>query len=148
MISDDIEELQHSAKDGELSSQVSSIPIPRISKRPKQSDIHSQCQQISKNNALYWKCKYCSQEYKQSAGTKNMRDHLVKTHGWDGLSSTQLKRKREDQEISEIIKRVAPHQPTRRLDSQTRDILTRFTDKQTLEYLYVEYVVTCDIPFL
>ena len=24
----------------------------------------------------------------------------------------------------------------------------QFTDKQTLEYLYVEYVVTCDIPFL
>lgn len=61
--------------------------------------------------------------YKQSAETKTIRDHLVKTHSWDGLSSTQLKRKREQQEISEIIKRVAPQQQTRRLSSETRNTL-------------------------
>ena len=48
MTSDDIEELQHSAQDSELSSQVSSVLMPKISQRPIQSNIHLQCDQINK----------------------------------------------------------------------------------------------------
>lgn len=95
IISNDIEKLQHSAQDSELRSQVFFIPVIKINQQPKQSDIHFQCYQINKNSALNWKCKYCSKIYKQSAKTTNKRDYSVTTHGYDGPSVIQLKRKKE-----------------------------------------------------
>lgn len=37
-----------------------------------------------------------------------MREHLTKIHGWDGLTTVQLKRKRENMEIADVLSRCTP----------------------------------------
>ena len=49
--------------------------------RQIRSDIHSQISVISSNGCEYFRCNTCTQQYKRSAGTKNIRDHLLKRHG-------------------------------------------------------------------
>lgn len=49
-------------------------------------DIHSQISIILSNGCEYFKCNTCTQQYKRSAGTKNIRDHLFKQHGWTSLT--------------------------------------------------------------
>ncbi len=74
-----------------------------LKRRRKRSDIHTQSRLTIYRGALYFQCDYCPQKYKESSGTKNMRDHLIKVHDWDGMTSVQLKRKGENQEIEAIL---------------------------------------------
>lgn len=64
-----------------------------------------------------------------------MRDHLIKVHGWDGMNSVQLKRKRENQEIETILERSAPG-GAKRLEAKRAELLKDSINKETLEYLF------------
>ena len=79
-----------------------------LKRRRKRSDIHTQSRLTTYRGTLYFQCKYCSQKYKERGGTKNMRDHLIKVHGWDRMTSVQLKRKRENRKIEAILERFTP----------------------------------------
>ena len=52
-----------------------------LKRRRKCSDIHSQSRLTTYRGALYFQWNYCTpKKYKESRGTKNIRDHLVKVH--------------------------------------------------------------------
>lgn len=116
-------------------------PSPR-----KRSEIHSQTHLTLHNGAMYFQCKYCSQKYKQSGGTKNVRDHLKKVHGWDGVSTIQLRGKKENQEIDVVMERSASKE-AKRSEAKREELLKNSVDKDTLEYLYVRYTINASVPF-
>lgn len=78
--------------------------------RQKRSDIHSPTHLTSYNGAKYFQCNYCMRKYKRSGGTRNIQDYLTKIHSWNGLTTPQLKRKRENEEINIIMERYAPNE--------------------------------------
>lgn len=110
--------------------------------RRNHSNIHSQTHLTLHNGATYFQCNYCSQKYKRSGGTKNIRDHLTKFHGWDGLTAMPLKRKRENQEIDMVMEREA-----KRWEAKLERPLKASFNKDTLEYLYVRYTISANAPF-
>ncbi len=75
-----------------------------------------------------------------------MRDHLIKVHGLDGMTSVQLKGQRKNQEIEAILERSAPGEATR-LQAKRAELLKDFINKETLEYLYIRYTVNANAPF-
>ena len=115
--------------------------------RRKRSDIHSQTHLTSHDAATYFQCNYCTQKYKRSGGTRNIRDHLTKVHGWDGLTTLKLKRKRENHEIDVVMERYAPN-GVKRWEAKQAELLKNSINKDTLEYLYVRYTVNTSTPFL
>ena len=117
-----------------------------LKRRQKRSDIHIQSRLTNYRGALYFQCNYCPQKYKESGGTKNMRDYLIKVHGWDGMTSVQLKKKRENQEIKAILERSAPGE-AKRLQAKRAELLKDFINRKTLEYLYIHYTVNANAPF-
>ena len=124
----------------------SQSPSTLLQRRRKRSDIHSQSHLITYRGAIYFKCNYCAQKYKESAGTKNIRDHLTKVHCWDGLTTVQLKGKRENQEIEAVLERAAPGEALR-LEARMVELLKDSINKETLEYLYVRYTINANAPF-
>ena len=52
-----------------------------LKRRRKCLDIHTQSRLTTYRGALYFQCIYCHQRYKESRGTKNMRDHIIKVNG-------------------------------------------------------------------
>ena len=117
-----------------------SHPSQKSHSRRKRSEIHSQTHITSHNGATYFQCNYCSQKYKQSGGTKNVRDHLKKVHGWDGLTTIQLGRQGEKQEVDGVKDRYESNEAKR---WEAKDPVS----KDTLEYLYVRYTVNANVPF-
>ncbi len=65
-------------------------------KRTKRFNIYSQILELVVNGTRYFKCSHCAQKYKSTGGTQNMREHLIKNHSGDGLTTVRLKRKREN----------------------------------------------------
>ncbi len=61
----------------------------------KRSDIYTQSRLITYRGALYFQSNYCTQKYKESGGTKNMKDHLIKVYGWVGMTYVQLNKKKK-----------------------------------------------------
>lgn len=121
-------------------------PSQKSHSRRKRSEIHSQTHLTSHNGASYFQCNYCSQKYKQSGGTKNVRDHLKKVHGWDGLTTIQLGGKLENQEVDVITDRY-PSNEAKRWEVKRTELLNDSVNKDTLEYLYVRYTVNANVPF-
>lgn len=62
-----------------------------------------QTSELMVHNTHYFKYNYCTQRYKSTEGTQNITTHLIKNHGWDGLTTIQLKRKRENMEIEDVL---------------------------------------------
>ena len=115
-------------------------------RRQVRADIYSQISILSVNRCEYFKCNTCPQQYKRSAGTKNICDHLLKRHGWTSLTGVQNKRKRENKSIKDVVKRMGPAVEERR-DAIWKELLSESLDKETLEYLFVQTVILCDLPF-
>ena len=74
-------------------------------RRQVRADIYSQISIFSVNGCEYFKCNTCPQQYKRS---KNIRNHLFKRHGWTSLTGVQNKRKRENESIKDVVKRMGP----------------------------------------
>ncbi len=110
------------------------------------ADIYSQISILSVNGCEYFKCNTRPQRYKCSAGTKNIRDHLLKRHGWTSLTGVQNKRKRENERIKDVVKRMGPAVEERR-NAFRKKLLSESLDKETLEYLFVLTVILCDHHF-
>ena len=115
-------------------------------RRQVRADIYSQISILSVNGCEYFKCNTCPQQYKRSAGTKNIRNHLLKRHGWTSLTGVQNKRKRENESIKDVVKRMGPAVEERR-DAIRKKLLSESLDKETLEYLFVQTVILCDLSF-
>ena len=138
--------------DDELESEINPegkdkvVIAEHLSRRQIRSDIHSQISVILSNGCEYFRCNPCTQQYKRSAGTKNIRDYLLKRHGWTSLTGVQNKRKRENESIKDVIKRMRPAVAERR-DAIRKELLSENLDKKTLEYFYIQTVIQCDLPF-
>lgn len=91
-----------------LESQDEIVLTEPAGRRQVRADIYSQISILSVNGCKYFKCNTCPQQYKRSAGTKNICDHLLKRNGWISLTGVQNKRKRENESIKDIIKRMGP----------------------------------------
>lgn len=102
------------------SSHILSHPI-----RAKRADIHDQVTVVERQGRKYWQCTHCSKKYNTAGGTKIMRDHLVKTHGWSPLgNSIELKRKREGESIEAAIGRMA-FQEKERFEKHRLEVLIK-----------------------
>ena len=75
-----------------------------------------------------------------------MKDHLIKVYSWDRMTSFELKRKRENQEIEAILERSAPGE-AKRLKAKRVELLKDSINKETLEYLYIRYTVNANALF-
>lgn len=118
----------------------------RDGRRIIRSDIHSQIKVVHVNGCEYLQCKHCIKKYKRTAGTKNVRDHLLHHHGWTGLTSIQVKRKREHEDITNIINRMGPADIKRRKAIRIQ-LLSENLDKDTLEHIFIRTLVLSDLPF-
>ena len=61
-----------------------------LKRRRKRSDIQSQSRLTTYRGALYFQWNYCTRKYKESRGTKNIRDYVVKVHRFPLLSSMAI----------------------------------------------------------
>ncbi len=75
-----------------------------------------------------------------------MSDHLLKCHGWTSLTWVQDKLKWENQSIKDAVKRMGPAVEEWRNAIQKK-LLSGSLDKEILEYLFVQTVILCDLPF-
>lgn len=111
------------------------------------SDIWPQAILEQRAIGLYMVCKHCRKAYKYSAGTKNMKDHLRKEHKWDPAASGVAQRRQYDgSSVDAAILRGADINRARE-EQRKMDLLTIGVDKTTLEYLYIQWIVECDLPF-
>lgn len=69
-----------------------------------------------------------------------MKAHLTKSHSWDGLTTVQLKRKRENMEIEDVLARSRPLDIWQRPD-RINKILKNLVQKGALEFLYLHYII-------
>ncbi len=75
-----------------------------------------------------------------------MRDHLIKVHVLDRMTSVKLKKKKENQEIEAIFERSALGE-TKCLQAKRVELLKDSINKETLEYLYIRYTVNINALF-
>ena len=115
-------------------------------RRQVRADIYSQISIFSVNGCEYFKCNTCPQKYKRSVGTINIRDHLLKRHGWTSLKGVQNKRKQGNESIKNVVKRMGPAVEERR-NAIRKKLLSESLDKETLEYLFAQTVILCNLPF-
>ena len=126
--------------------EVEAIVAQPAGRRQVRSDIYTHISVISIDGCEYFKCNTCLQQYKRSAGTKNICDHLLKQHAWSSLTGVQQKHKREHESIKDVVRRMGPAAQERR-DAIRKELLREHLDKDTLEYLFVQTVILCDLPF-
>lgn len=131
-----------------LKSSVSYSSTSSIRKsRAKTSGVHKHCTQQSYHDGSYFVCNYCSKSYKCTGGTGTMTRHLKERHQIDPfLSTVALRRKTEGSTIEAAILRGAEINIAAE-EKRQKDLLAVHLDKTTLEYLYIQWTVTENIPF-
>lgn len=115
--------------------------------KPKTSGIHSHCREEVRVGGIYYVCNHCRKAYNKTGGTKNMRNHLKERHQWDPAGgSLAVRRQQEGQAIEDAIARsikIQDQKQQERLRPEQEGI-----QKAVLEHLYIQWMVTCDIPFI
>ena len=138
--------LLHTPGPGSSISQSSSlIPIKRS--RPLISGVWEHCTRENRFNGEVFQCNHCKKVYKVSGGTHSIRKHLKDSHRIDPLaSSVALKRQQDGRTIDAVILRG---NETSLLKEEVRrnELMAIQINKTTLEYLYIAWIVTDDIPF-
>ena len=111
--------------------------------RPKSSHIH----QHSRMEGGVIICNRCNKRYKLSGGTGGMIRHLKVEHSIDPeASSIAEKRIRDGTAIDAAILRGI--EINREAEEERRkELMGIGLDKETLEYLYLQWTVDCDIAF-
>lgn len=111
------------------------------------SDIWTQATMEQRGDGGYIVCNCCRKAYKYSGGTKNMKDHMRKAHKWDPTASgVALKRQYDSSGVDNAILRGI-HTNRSNAEQRRLDLLSIGIDKTTLEYLYIQWIVECDLPF-
>lgn len=111
--------------------------------RTFRSDIHTQIEVVHVNGCQYLQCKSCPKKYSVVVIPK---DHLSQQHNWTGLTGVQTKRKRENENITDVINRMGPAVAEQREAIRIK-LLSENLDKHKLEYLFVRMLVLCDLSF-
>ena len=121
-------------------SQASETPLKRP--RAKTSHIH---EYISTRGDSFV-CNRCSRAYKSSGGTGAISRHLKKAHSIDSAASGIAKKRiREDAVVDAAILREA--EINSKAEEKRREQLMGIgLDKNTLKYLYFQWVITQDVP--
>ncbi len=126
-----------------LGSSVSPAPeTPLKRPRAKTSHIH---EYISTRGDSFV-CNHCSRAYKSSGGTGAISRHLKKAHSIDSAASgIAEKRIREEAVVDAAILREA--EISSKAEEKRREQLMGIgLDKSTLKYLYLQWVITQDVP--
>ena len=125
---------------GSSVSQASGTPLRRP--RAKTSHIH---EYISTRGDSFV-CNRCSRVYKSSGGTGAISRHLKKAHFIDSVASGIAKKRiREGAAVDAAILREA--EINSKAEEKRREQLMGIgLDKNTLKYLYLQWVITQDVP--
>lgn len=125
---------------GSSVSQPSGIPFRKP--RAKTSHIHEYISTRGEN----FVCNRCSRSYKSSGGTGAISRHLKKAHSIDSTASGAAKRRvREATAIDAAILREA--EINDKAEEKRREQLMGIgLNKTTLKYLYLQWVITQDVP--
>ena len=116
--------------------------------RPKTSWIHQHCSsKRSPNGKSIYQCNYCKKTYTATGGTGALSTHLKSKHGIDPeANSVAEKRDRNGSAVHQAILRHA-ESITESHTQQKKDLIELQLNKNTLEYLYIRWIVTQDIAF-
>ncbi|KAL9068391.1 MAG: hypothetical protein Q9161_006228 [Pseudevernia consocians] len=125
---------------GSSVTQASGTPLRRP--RAKTSHIH---EYISTRGDSFV-CNRCSRVYKSSGGTGAISRHLKKAHSIDSVASGIAKKRiREGAAVDAAILREA--EINSKAEEKRREQLMGIgLDKTTLKYLYLQWVITQDVP--
>lgn len=131
---------------GSSISQASST-VSRKRRREKISNIYTHCTLQNREDGPYFACNHCTKTYKQNGGTANMSKHLRERHQWDpSASGVARKRQLDGTAVDTAIRRGAEaNSATEQLRREA--LLASGLNHATLEYLYLQWIITCDLPF-
>ena len=92
---------------------------------------------------IYWRCKYCPKEYRESGGTAHIAGHLRAIH--KVIDTPQEQQKISQQlSISAAMERgLETQHKRRRLDT----IQSNTIDPSTLEQLFIRWISRCSVSF-
>ena len=145
------------AEGSQLSTQISTCrPISSLSSlgfiRPKISWMNEHCTVQRRGGKTFWYCKYCTKSYDRNGGNTAFATHLKKKHRiGPGQSSVAIKRDANGTSVDAAILRQAEAiQEFKQVDEAQRreDILGQGLNKATLEFLYMQWMITQNIGFL
>ena len=152
---DDLYEDPDDVSDAGALTNADSNPLPTPAtasssayKRPLTSGIYEHFTYIvdSVTGLKRYNCKHCSTTYAYGSGTTTSRNHLKKKYKIDVSDRNTSKQGVYNQNIATALSR----QPALDEDWKNRQIaehLAQSVDKNTLEYLYICWIITADIPF-
>lgn len=126
---------------------VSSRKRPRTSKIWDHTPEHREFVFLNASGKAIWRYSYCRQEYMETSGTAVCATHL-RTHGIDIASAQAIKTVNRQARINEVFQRVQEGEGQG--ESKRRNLGTALTvtiDPDTLEHLYVRWIVACGISF-
>lgn len=113
----------------------------------KTSGIHQHCKKKMHAIGLAFVCNYCSKLYKCSGGTGSMKRHLKERHQINPEANTiALKRRGDGTTVDAAILRGAEINIAAE-EKRREELMSIDLDKTTLEYLYLQWTITQDIPF-
>ena len=125
---------------GSSVSQPSGTPFRKP--RAKTSHIHEYISTRGEN----FVCNRCSKVYKSSGGTGAISRHLKKAHSIDSTASGIAKRRtREATAIDAAILHEAEIN-SKAEENRREQLMAIGLNKTTLKYLYLQWVVTQDVP--
>lgn len=130
----------------QISASESSVPqalgTPSKRSRAKTSHIH----EYISTEGDYFVCSHCSRKYKSSGGTGAISRHLKKAHSIDPTASSIAKKRiREGTGIDAAILRGA-EMNIKAEEKRREQLMSIGLDKTTLEYLYLQWTISQDIP--
>lgn len=110
-------------------------------------DIYSEVTLKERGGTSYFVCNHCRKAYKREGGTRIIKDHLKKTHKWYlAASGIAQKRKLDGIAIDQAILQGSNINVARET-KRRQEMLGLTLDKTTMEYLYIQWIVECDLPF-
>ena len=134
-------DISHTPGPGSSVSQTSHSSVKRP--RAKTSTIHTHI--ITRGDQFV--CRTCSKAYHSSGGSGAIARHLKKEHGIDPtVSAFAEKRVKDRTSIDAAILRGVEIN-IQATEKRKADLLEISLDKTTLEYLYLQWIITQDIPF-
>jgi hypothetical protein len=96
----------------------------------------------TRGQRVYWRCKYCPREYRESGGTGYIAQHLKTTHDIHDTAKQQQASSQQLSIASAFQQGEDSQYKRRRLNSLPSSI-----NPATLEQLFVRWISSCSIPF-
>ena len=118
-------------------------------KRPRQrtSNVYAHCSIKQRLDGQYYVCNHCPKIYAKNGGTSNVTRYLKEKHHWDPVASGIAKKRQMDGSTVDAAFCRGAEANIAKEKQRREDLLATGLNQATLEYLYIQWIVECDLPF-